>query len=281
MADDAAVCPVCATHFTTPETLSKHMAAIHPQAAPVEKQARAHADVDADAAQPDSKSENMELAPLLGVLSEAQKDALILRAVQADGLFYERIAEQAAAPLTEEAADARLDAMEAESVVNGVRWFESIGAPANALTLLIAASQRCAAALECLAERLPAAAASTGAPPEGQEGEDAGGWESSAEIAAVEALPAAGTVGALWKEMLALAPVRSLPATQNDAHEIRLMLEGLQAVAGTVRAVVPALLLGPGGEKPESLGEAMEELEKLLVAPGGPAPAGKNKKRRP
>ena len=86
------------------------------------------------------------------MLSDAQKDALLLRAVQSDPEFYERILEQASAPLTEEAAEARLLSLDSEGMAGAVRWFLEIGVPANAITLLVAVSQRALGALEGLAD---------------------------------------------------------------------------------------------------------------------------------
>ena len=158
--DEVPQCSVCFTHFSNMETLRKHMAAIHKKEAPApapapapegsssSKRPREEEEEEAEV------SENVELAPLLGVLSDEQKDALILRAVQADPEFYQRILEQAYAPLTEEAAEARLSALDSEGILAAVRWFVSIGVPANALTLLAAASQSCLNALDELSESL-------------------------------------------------------------------------------------------------------------------------------
>ena len=301
--DDEPICSICGTFFSTMETLRKHEAAIHKRsdgaAAVGAKRARVHAEPEAP-----PPSEHVELAPLLGVLSDAQKDALLLRAVQARPEIYEHILAQASTPLTEEAADSRLSALDAEGVIAAVRWFVTIGVPANAFTLLVAASQRCLDALDALVDAQPTAAARSAAgateaaatgksKDDDDDDEDDGDGGAAAPrealLHAVEALPTGGAIGALWVELLARHGVHQLVANLGDAEAdgLRLMLEGLHAAAATVRGVAPALLVGPAGETVTQIGEACACLEQALAGDGGggasaaaaPAP-GTNKARR-
>jgi hypothetical protein len=303
MADDDPCCTICGTHFTTEKSLAMHMAAIHKSTpangessgtgAEAVKHKRPREEPATEAPdEPDVPSENVELEPLLGVLSEAQKDALLLRAVQHDPSFYERILEQASTPLTAEAADARLGALEPNGILTAVRWFVTIGAPANALALLLATSERCLAALDNLGD--PAIAAepgkAAGQAAGSDDDEEDGGCESSrdAMIRAVEALPAVGAVGALWAELLkGKKTVRRLVCgmgseSVNEGGRLRLLLEGLEAASATVRPIAPALLVGTEGEKAETITQALAaldaaevEVERLAIA----GAAGKKKKQ--
>ena len=259
MSDDDSTCPDCGTHFANAATLRKHVAAIHkkepePQAAPSAKRPRA-----AETREERGVNVNVELAPLLGVLSGEQKDALILRALQADPNFYDRLLEQASAPLTEEGAQARLTTLDGEGVLSAIRWFVTIGAAPNALTLLVAASQQCLVAIDDLA-------ASLGGGGEREEGGEEGGGASSTIdeelVSAVEALPAAGAIGSLWCELLAVKRVRALLARTADeeVEGMRHVLEGMQAAAATVRPSMPGVLIGSKGETVDTLADAVGKL---------------------
>jgi len=280
--DDVFECKECGTFFTTADTLERHCVAIHKRVVqqptpPSPSQARSgsakRARADEDGAMP---SENVELEPLLGALSEAQKDALILRAVQADPAFYDRILEQAAAPLTDEAADARVSALDSEGIASAVRWFVANGVPGNGISLLVAASQRCLAALEEVAD-----SGSTDATTDNAHG-DAGSSDAAAVqgrdglLAVVEALPAAGAVGALWVELLAAPAVAGLLASSGDEQlQLRLMLEALQSAAQSVREVAPAVLVGSQGQTIETIAEAISAVDAL----GAPTAAAKQSRK--
>jgi len=266
-----ATCTVCNIHFGSPETLKKHMTTIHPTSGASELKEKRPRTEPEPAAEPAPMSENVELEPLLAVLSEEQKDALLLRAVQRDpDYFYERILEQATTPLSDEAADARLNSLDSEAVAAAVRWFCTIGAPGNALSLLVAASQRCLAALEAADERSTTGAASSStAAVDGEAGDDG---NDGLQLAAVERLPAAGLIGALWAELLGKKAVLALVG-EAEAKDLRLLFEGLQSAAASVRAFAPAVLVGPGGETAERLADALARLDSgELVSP--------NKKRK-
>ena len=272
--EDPTLCPHCGTHFSSAETLAKHMAIIHKcgpaSSSPAatsssKKQKRSREEDDSLTAGASSAaaaaSENVELEPLLGVLSEAQKDALIIRALQQDPDFYERIIEQATMVLTEESAEARAATLDGEATAAAIRFYVANGVPANALTLLSAASQRCLAALEDLS-------GSVGGGGGGDDGEEEVSEQKKEELlAVVEAAPAAGHIGALWVELLAAPAALRLVRTASAPDELRLLLESLQAAAASVRASAPATLVGPGGETIAKLGEAVEVLSRALQAP--------------
>ena len=266
--DDTSFCAHCNIHFPNSETLRKHTAAFHPSAvaevAPESSKASGKRALVEEPA--DGPSENIELAPLLGVLSDEQKDSLLLRAVQQDPDFYEHIEEQAMLPLTEEAAESRVSSLDAESLATAVRWYTGAGVPGNAVTLLSASSQKCLDALDALAEALPA----------GKKAEDTGTGdvaEGSAApedlLAAVEALPAASVLGALWVELLAMKNVvRQLCQTGSEqGHELQLLLEGLDGAAATVRPAHPAVLVGPNGELVDTIAESARRLQTILDDP--------------
>jgi hypothetical protein len=291
MSDDG-FCEICQTHFSSAETLAKHTAAIHKKAAPAPPADAASSGSSAkrardDEQQPDAEppSENVELAPLLGVLSDAQKESLILHAVQRDPSFYELILEQAQLPLTDDAADARIEGLGPEGVASAVRWYLEAGSAPNALTMLLTASQRALAALEELAGLEPGAAEAGSAGSAGAaaaEQAEEGGWQSSGELAAVEGLPSAGALGALWVEALARKALRSIVGADGEGYEqTRLMLEALQSAAATVRGFAPAVLLGPEGQKVELLAQAVEALDAAYAEAGARlAKDGKKKARK-
>ena len=266
-------CDVCCIHFTTEETLHKHQAAIHktgPLAVPCSAKRARSPEAASDGADR-LPSENIELEPILGVLSDAQKDGLLLRAVQRDSSFYELIIEQATLPLTEDAADARVEVLGPDGVESAVRWYIECGAAVNALTMLFAASQRTRLALEDLGELLPAGAGSSAA---GERGEE-GGWQESEELGALEALPSVGALAKMWVDAMTNAKVRSAILADADGYEpTRGVLEGMQAAAAAVRGVAPAVLVGPEGQKAEQLADAMRLLDEAcgVTGAGGPLP---------
>ena len=283
MADDeGGFCPECGTHFTNQETLKKHCAAIHKKAVAVAEPSNKRARDEEGPAAFSGASENVELAPLLGVLTDAQKDSLLLRAVQRDPDFYERIEEQAKLLLTSETAESRVGSLDVDGVGSAIRWYMTAGVPENAITLLVACSQKLLSSLDALAESLPSSAAggggeastATSAGADGEADEDGSGNEEL--LAAVEALPAAGAIGALWVETLSSKAVARLvyEMEASDSEELKLLLESLQAVAATVRPVHPALLVGPNGEKIEAFADAMERLEKTFAGTGGKQAGG-------
>jgi hypothetical protein len=264
--DDLAFCEVCCIHFSSKGTLRQHEAAIHKpkvSAAPEASRGTLPEKSEKKRARPaemqsEVSFENVELAPLLNVLSEAQKDTLILRAVRQDPNFYEKILDLATAPVTEADAEARAIGLDSEALDTAVHWYLGNGSPGNALTILGAASQRCLTALEDLGDSLSA--------------DGGGGLDGREELlAAVESAPPVGRIGALWTELLAVPAVAALiagVAATEQADEIRLMLESMQAVAATVRPHAAAVLLGPNGETVETLAEALERLE-AAQRPGG------------
>jgi len=292
MADDDfdGFCPDCGTHFASPETLWKHAAAIHKRKPPTADAAadesgsgsnskRPREDGVEGATEKDAgasssgarKSENIELGPIFGVLSDAQKDSLLLRAVQRDPEFYDKIEEQAMLPLTEEAAEDAVKRGGAEGIATSMRWYTSAGVATNALTLLIAATQKCLAALDALSEAGASAADAGGGSEEGAEG-----GADDELLSAVEALPAAGALGSLWVEALSARPFARCVHRMADAEagELKLLLEGLQAAASTVRPHHPAVLVGPNGETVDTWVEAIEKLQVAFTSGGAKPPGG-------
>jgi len=275
--EDTHACGICGTHFTTAKTLGLHMAAIHKEVTSSssssidrtkESNKRARSS-EGGASEEVPTHEHVELAPILGVLSDSQKDALILRAVQRDPDFFGQVREQVCSLLTEEAADARLSALDPQGIIAAVRWYLELRVPANALTLLVAASQRCLCALERLIE-LPTSSAGSSAVVDEDESE---GSARDQAMGAVEALPAAGALGALWSDLLKDKAVVGLVA--QSAEELHQMLNDIQSVAGTVRPSAPGLLVGPGGETVERVAEAMRQLETISSQADATASAGR------
>ena len=272
MEDEQTLCEECGIHFANAETLQRHMAAIHKTtqavAAPVQESVKPPP--RPDLLSENRPSENVELAPLLGVLSEAQKDALLLRAVQREPeYFYDRILEQATMPLTDDDANSRLTTLDSHEVSTSVRCYVAVEAVGNALTLLSAASQRCLTALEALGDD---AASEKGA----DESDDSHREEL---LAAVEASPAVGVLGVLWAELLGNAAARTLvgAADGDSADAIEDLLEALQEAAAKVRGIAPALLVGPEGEKIDSLAGALRELRAAANRSAQPEPKRRKK----
>ena len=146
-----------------------------------------------------SHRHNLEVAPLLTILSSDQKDLLILRAA-AQPALADLLLGMAAEPISPEEAAARVEALSDGAAAEvAVRSYLEIGATENALTLLGALSEAVQEALEALAEvALPAGGG-------GASSVEASEWQSGDEIAAVEQLPSAGSVAVLWREVLAAA----------------------------------------------------------------------------
>ena len=104
MSDEDTFCSTCQTHFGSAETLAKHCAAFHK---PKEPAAPASAPAAAPAASSEINFEdgsNLEVSPLLGVLTDAQKDILLLRAIQRTPELADQLLELVESPLTPEAA---------------------------------------------------------------------------------------------------------------------------------------------------------------------------------
>lgn len=167
---------------------------------------------------------NLEIAPVVAVLTEDQKDLLLLRALQKDPSMGQHLLAMAAEPITAEAAASRVESLDAAAIVGAVRSYMQIaGCATNALVLLVALTEALTEAMQELVQL-------------GKE------WPDSEELETVEAMPPAGTVAALWKEVIAASPVEA-----EEADELRQLLEEVQAAASGVRSLLPALLVGPEG----------------------------------
>eukprot|EP00965_Chrysotila_dentata_P255658 6212301-Pleurochrysis_carterae.AAC.2 len=167
-------CEACGGIFGNDETLLKHQKAIHPQLgkkvegdAVQKKQADEAATTALAAASSDAATStvqgasssiddgsNIEVAPVLAVLSPHQKDLLILRALHKDPSFIEHLIAAAMSPLTPESAEERLEQLDATAAVQAIRANVAIGAPMNAMTLLRAVTISLKDALENLVEIL-------------------------------------------------------------------------------------------------------------------------------
>eukprot|EP00966_Prymnesium_polylepis_P241563 5586394-Prymnesium_polylepis.1 len=98
--DDDCFCAICQTHFGSAETLAKHKAAFHKACAPAAAPAPAPAQQEVNL----EDGSNLEIAPLLSVLTDAQKDVLLLRAIQRAPELAEQLLGLVESPLTAEAA---------------------------------------------------------------------------------------------------------------------------------------------------------------------------------
>lgn len=290
--DDDAFCAICSIHFSNSATLAKHCAAIHQASAAPSPPAAAAAPATREKRPAGSsipvESEQIELAPLLAVLSDQQKDAILLRAVQHEpDFFYDRIFEQATAPLTDEAANARLTSMDPEAFASAIKFFLGAGVAGNALSLLVAASQRCLGALKELVDARQQAVSGGNAAAVATEEEaddDAPATLEETKLAVVEALPPVGALAALWVDVLGKPSVRALLG-DDEITQLRLLFEGLQGAAGAVRPFAAAVLVGSLGETADLLDDAMRRLDdpKAAVksAEGETAPSKKQKKLAP
>ena len=164
-----------------------------------------------------------------------------------------------AEPARMETAKERVESLDSDAAVKAVRTFVKIDATANALTLLFALTEVLLTSLEELAA--------------------AGkGWADSEALPAVEALPPAGTVAALWKEVLGEEDAAQVisDAEETDGASTRALLERLQAATTAVRQLLPGVLVGPEGAPTGSLEAAF----KLLPAASGAGSSGSRKKAR-
>ena len=94
--------------------------------------------------------------------------------------------------------------------------------------------------------------------------QDGASWESSAELQAVEALPAAGTIGSLWREVMRSEGAAAL-VEDDVAARFRQLVGEADEAASRLRSHLPALLVGPEGAAAGTLADALASL------PGGEA----------
>ena len=147
---------------------------------------------------------NLELGPVLSVLTDEQKNLLICQAIQKDPSMAELVLQKAAEPVSPEDAASRVEALDGAAAVQVVRSFLDIdGAELNALTMLVALTDAVREALHELSQL-------------GAE------WPESDELEAVEALPPASTVSALWSAVLA---AKAVVLEAEQAEELRELLE--------------------------------------------------------
>ena len=254
--DETFACDTCSIYFTSASTLRQHVAACHTAAPPASTPRPA----SSSAIDP---ATNLEVAPLLTILSSDQKDLLILRALQRQPALADLLLGMAAEPISPEEAAARVEALSDGAAAEvAVRSYLEIGATENALTLLGALSEAVQEALEALAEvALPAAGG-------GASSVEASEWQSGDEIAAVEQLPSAGSVAVLWREALAAAAAE---LDDDERDELRELVDGVQQAATAVRAVLPAVLVGPDG----GAADVFAAVLKQLAPPSRPAKKAK------
>ena len=243
-------CSRCGAFFGSEETLIQHMERIHSLASTA-------AGVDAEGSESEEEGGcNLELAPILTLLTDEQKDVVILRALQRDPALAEELLTQAEQPLLHSQAEERLKHMTAEAAVAGVKAFAEIDAHENALTMLRAITVALKAVLERVCESFRD-----------------GGCSASAELEAVERLPAASTVGSLWCDLLQ-GPAKATfePAVASDVREL---LSAIQHASARIREKQPALLIGPEGGTVASIAEALA----LLPSERQSAPQRKKARR--
>ena len=218
MSDEEPFCAVCGTHFTSADTLAKHCAAFH-KAAPAAAPPAAPEYVAPNL----EDGSNLEIAPLLTVLTPEQKDLLLLRAIHKAPSLVGELITSASTVLTPEAARARVEELRGDAGVPMVRAYTEIGSLANALALLVALTEAMLDALEELLDVLPTSAGGSGSADGAADGEGAS-WENSDELRAVEDMPAAGTLAALWSEVVSLSGARRL----SDDDELLDLLQNVQ-----------------------------------------------------
>ena len=82
---------------------------------------------------------NLELGPVLSVLTDEQKNLLICQAIQKDPSLAELVLQKVAEPVSPDDAASRVEALDGAAAVQAVRSFLEIdGAELNALTMLVA-----------------------------------------------------------------------------------------------------------------------------------------------
>lgn len=227
--DDVHFCSECSTHFNSSDTLAKHRSTFH-------ETAKAAAAPPATASEPINFEDgsNLEIAPLLTVLSEQQKDLLLLRAIHSSPSLIDELIGVAASPLTPETARERVEELRGNTGVHMIRAYAEIGSPANALTLLVALTEALLEALEELLDIMLPGNGATGGDAE-ELGGDGASWENSEELRVVEGMPAAGTLAALWCEILTKPGARKL----SDEDELDELLHNAQVPPSLPRVVLP------------------------------------------
>jgi DNA-binding Lrp family transcriptional regulator len=254
-------CQHCPAVFGSEETLAKHVMAIHPTSAKVFDTQPSHSAAASSSAQVADAGGNLEVdsdaggnldvAPLLSLLTQEQKDILLLRALANDSSLVYHVLAAVLKPLSPEAATLRLRELDAAGVSETVNAYLEAGAGRNALTMLRVSTislSDCLGALGTLISR------------------GATGWEESEELEAVERLPAAASLGRLWVEALeASGSEEGTPVSECTTDEDEGLLLQLSEALPKVRAVQPALLLGP--ESDSSAAVAVDDaLRKVRAA---------------
>lgn len=147
MADEA-YCAACEAHFGSAETLARHQEAFHKPRAPAAPPTPT-AEVNFD------DGSNLEIAPLLAVLTEAQKDVLLMRAIARVPELADSLLQLVESPLTPEGAADRVAELRGDTGVSIVRAYAEIGSAANALCMLTALTEAVVGSLEELLDLLP------------------------------------------------------------------------------------------------------------------------------
>ena len=238
-------CPQCPAIFGEEATLKQHVAAIHGGAAANEEDV-SEASASSSEGEGEGEGEVLELEPVLEALTEDQKDLLLMRALQRVPDLADLMVDQLSTPISDDVAHARTDGLSPAAVSSLVRAFLAVeGAEANGAAILRAASASVVHALQELAA--------------------AAEWQESAELELVESLPPVGTLAALWAEVL--EKPSSLRAGESAAASLEL-LEQMAEAAASVRAKVPAVLVGPDGGA-DNLDAPLKQLRALAREAGG------------
>lgn len=146
------LCPYCPAIFGSDETLAQHVGSIHGGSSKADDEPAPAPVAEEDLV---GRDDNLELEPLIQVLSSEQKDLLIVRALQRDRSMIDTLVAFALEPLTDEGASSRAEELEPAALVSTVNAYSAAGARPNALMLLRASTEIVLEALGDLAETLP------------------------------------------------------------------------------------------------------------------------------
>lgn len=251
-------CKHCPAIFGSEETLNKHIAAIHPTSTGVSGPSTSAATKSS----PQAADDNLEVAPLLSLLTQEQKDLLLLRALASDNSLVYHVLAAVLKPLSPEEATSRLRELDAAGVADTVHSYLEAGAGRNALTMLRVSTISVSDGLRALGMLI---------------GRGATGWAESEELEAVERLPAAASLGQLWIQALeASGTEESTPVCECITDEDESILLQLSEALPKVGAVQPALLLGPdaGSSAGDAVDEALRKLRAALAKLGEAGRAG-------
>ena len=246
-------CTVCQAVFANQKTLEMHTQAVHKK--PKQKIMQQEHTQAADSAP--QHSETIDIAPLLQILSNQQKDILLLHAIRNDNKLVDKLIEAARTTVSEQDLEDKLDAIETtdpELFFPSMQAFVEADAPHNAINLLRCATRRVTDSLQGLASKIAGKKCARNEEDEKMEDE---------YVSELESFTPAGTLGAYWGNIVNILSEADIYRLLDREEDLGLLRELGKSALG-VREEYPALLIGPGGSGLTAINKAQEIVEKAM-----------------